>query len=558
MRPVYRLCFISIALAAPALDAQQAALPIQPQPPKLETCSIEGRVISAVSGEGVRKVEIVVSGKENRQYSTTTGAGGVFAIEDIEPGRYGLGASKHGYAYFKYGARGTGRAGATLSLDPGQHVSDLVLALSPQAVITGRVLDEEGDPVRFIDVQLLKYSFHRGKRQLEQIDGGTTNDLGEYRLFGLSPGKYYLSATAEGMGSEEYGDQAYAPTYFPRASNPAGATAIEVRPGSLLRGVDFVLLRTRSVRVRGRVVDSTAKQATQGPILLEGMNVQLDPREEITWSGRSFGANSMDAQGNFEIRGVPPGAYVIHAYKHTRDKPYVAQQPIDVAGNDIENIVLELSPTAELKGQLRVEGRAPPSLGDVHVFLEPEGVSYVGGAGASVKADGGFTLPNVATAAHYDVNVSGLSEDYYIKSARLGDADVLDAGVEFAGSVTGQLEIVMSGNGGQVEGVVLNAEDQPATAATVELVPDAARRAMFRLYRQASTDQYGRFVIKGITPGAYKLFAWEDIADGQYEDPEFMKSCEGLGHPVGIRAGSRESAQLKMIPAEEKKSPPAN
>jgi hypothetical protein len=94
----------------------------------------------------------------------------------------------------------------------------------------------------------------------------------------------------------------------------------------------------------------------------------------------------------------------------------------------------------------------------------------------------------------------------------------MDAGVEFTSSVTGQLDVLMSSNGGEVEGVVLNADDQPAKAAAVELVPDEPNRARSRLYRQASTDQYGRSLIKGVAPGGDKLFAWEDIMDGQYEE----------------------------------------
>ena len=207
---MHRLCLTSIALAALALNAQQAAAPKRQESPKPETGSIEGRVISAVSGEGVTKAEIVVFGRENQRYTTIARANGVFALEDIEPGKYRLEASRRGYARFVFGARGPDRPGAMLSLDPGQHVSDLVMRMSPQAVITGRVLDEDGDPVPYIGVQLLRYSFAKGKRHLEQCDGDSTNDLGEYRIFGVSPRKYFLSATPEGWQGEE-ASQGFAP-----------------------------------------------------------------------------------------------------------------------------------------------------------------------------------------------------------------------------------------------------------------------------------------------------------------------------------------------------------
>src|SRR5205814_10438543 len=104
--------------------------------------------------------------------------------------------------------------------------TDVVLRMSPQGVITGRVLDEDGDPVPNVGVQLLRYSFTQGKRQLQGWDQVSTNDLGEYRLYGLSPGKFYLSAAAnEGMNDQYDSGHAYAPTYYPGASDPSSAAA---------------------------------------------------------------------------------------------------------------------------------------------------------------------------------------------------------------------------------------------------------------------------------------------------------------------------------------------
>jgi hypothetical protein len=118
----------------------------------------------------------------------------------------------------------------------------------------------------------------------------------------------------------------------------------------------------------------------------------------------------------------------------------------------------------------------------------------------------------------------------------------------------GAIDIVLSGTGGQVEGVVLNADQQPATEASVVAVPDEPRRTQGRFYKEDRTDQYGRFTIKGLPPGRYKLFAWEDVEEGAYQDPEFIKKFEALGEAVVIRENSHESAQLKLIPAAEKKA----
>jgi hypothetical protein len=225
-----------------------------------------------------------------------------------------------------------------------------------------------------------------------------------------------------------------------------------------------------------------------------------------------------------------------------------------VRENDVENIVLELSASNELKGNLRAEGRRLENLADLQIMLEPAASGFLGWLTGRVHSDGSFTVDHVA-ASQYQLSVQGAPEDYYVKSARVGDKDVLDSGIDAARGAAGTLEVVLTA-GGQAEGVVLNAEEQPATGAAVVLVPEPARRSQSRFYKETTTDQYGRYHIKGIAPGEYRLFAWEDVETGAYEDPEFLKNFEALGESVAIREGGHESKQLKVIVSEGKK--PAN
>jgi hypothetical protein len=345
------------------------------------------------------------------------------------------------------------------------------------------------------------------------------------------------------------GWQSYAPTYYPGTSDPAGATALELSPGARLRGLDFTLMKTRSVRVRGHLVRAGGRP-------IQNQEVRLLPRDESFWLSEWW--SFADQQGVFQFRGVTPGAYFVLAQWSEDGKSYSARQPVDVRENDISNLVVEFSPGAELKGQVRVEGRPLASLSDIQIGLQSDGAfRFGGGAFGAVKRDGSFTLSNIGP-DRYRLNAFGLPEDYYIKSALLGDKEALDSLLDFTQGASGTLEILLSSNGGQVEGVVLNAAEQPVSGAAVVLVPDEPRRAQTRLYKEAATDQYGRFNIKGIAPGGYKLFAWEEVESGAYQDPDFLKTFEVLGERKAIREGSRESAQLKLIPAENKKTTPAN
>jgi hypothetical protein len=538
-------CLLSLALFAPVIYAQERSA--QPASQKsAETCSLEGRVAGAIKGEPVRKAILLLSqtgAPQGQRYSTTTGSGGSFAMQDIEPGKYRLMVMKSGYAPMQYGSRSPGHAGITLSLDPGQHIRDLVIRLTPQAVISGRVLDEDGDPVPQVSVQLFQYSYSHGKRQHQPSDFAMTNDLGEYRIFDLAPGRYFLSATAQIEMDQSARGQSYAATYYPGTADATGAAPLDLRPGTQLRGIDIPLMKTRTARIRGRaILPAKGEQNLQA-------NVMLVPRDE---SRRMISQDSptVDPQGAFEFRGVAPGAYFVIAQWGQGEKLFSAQQAIDVRENDVENIVLELSPAIELKGNLRVEGRLPENLADLQVMLEPTGSATMGWLSGRVHNDGSFTVNHVAP-SQYQLSVQGAADDYYVRSASLGDKDVLDSGIDAARGAAGALEVVLS-SGGQVEGVVLNAEDQPATGAAVVLVPET--RSLWRLYKENTTDQYGRYHIKGIAPGNYKLFAWEDVENGAYEDPEFLKGFEALGESVAIREGGHESKQLKLIVGEGKRA----
>jgi len=542
--------FLSIALFTALMYAQQEASP-QDGRKAAEMGTLEGRVVGAIKGEPVRNATLILwqDGKpQGHRYSTATDSHGSFVMQDIEPGKYRLMVMKGGYARIEYGAHSPNHPGTTISLDPGQHVRDLLIRLTPQAVITGRVLDEDGDPVANVSLQLSRYVYGGGRPKLETSGFAGTNDLGEYRLFDLAPGRYYLSACPPNDMDVQEGStrgQTYAPTYYPASTDPAGATILDVRPGAQLRGVDIPLMKVRTVRLHGRAILPEKGEAHQQ------VNVELAPRDD----SRGFFSPSspnLDARGTFEFRGVIPGAYFLIAQWNQDGKSYGARQAIDVRQSDMDNIVVELSPIAELKGQVQVEGRTLQSLAGIQIMLEPDGNAYMGWPGGQVRLDGSFTLSNIA-AAHYQLHIFGLPDDYYIKSARVGDKDVLESGLDGARAGTGPFEVVVSSLGGQVEGVVLNAEQQPAAGAAVVLVPDPGRRSQSRLYKEVTTDQYGRFDIKGIAPGDYKLFAWEDVETGAYEDPDFLKTFESLGESLAIRAGSHESKELKLILSDGKK-----
>ena len=225
---------------------------------------------------------------------------------------------------------------------------------------------------------------------------------------------------------------------------------------------------------------------------------------------------------------------------------------MEVGNANVDGIALTLTPGMEISGRVRAEtGELQP--GGLQVLLRPMDDTALSGSaisGGQVNQEGGFTLRGVDAEAH-GVEVLGLRESWYVKSARIGDREWADGvlGIPAGG---GALEIVLSPNGGQVDGVVLDDKQQPAAGAKVALAPDEARRGRADLYKTAVTDQYGRFTMRGIAPGDYKLFAWAELEPGAAQDPEFLKPYEKAGEAVSVKENGREAAQLKLLPVEER------
>ncbi len=529
-----------------------------------ERGKIAGQVLNAATSEPLRKANLILRRAEPAAnsmnlpptYTTVSDAGGKFAMKDIEPGKYRLSVNRTGFVAGEYGSRGPSRPGGTLALAPGQRIEDLVIRLTPQAVITGRVLDEDGEPVANAQVQPLRYRYvNGGRKQLMPYGGATTNDLGEYRIFGLAPGRYYLSATyrpammfepAVDRSANQQPEEGYVPTYYPGAIDPGRAVAVEAAAGAQLRGIDFSLSKTRTVRVRGRVTGLPRAGRAPGSIMLL-------PRERLGAFFMAGRPTRADAQGNFEVRGVAPGAYMLVANCSDGEKILTARQPVDVGNADIDNVALAVAAPIEMTGHVRVEGEKPVTLSDLHIALrarDPDQMNFGPSSDGRVKADGSFTLSNV-NPGHFSVMVFGQTEGYFVRSVRMGDEDVLDSGLDVTSGSGGPIAIVLSPGAGQVEGTVIDAQQQPAQSATVVLAPkDGRRRAEMWYYKTTTTDQYGRFTLKNLDPGDYKLFAWEEIESGAYMDPDFMKPVEEKGESITLRKDTKESVQLKVIPAE--------
>ena len=251
----------------------QLAVPAQ-QSPALnpsDQCTIQGAVIKAGTGEPLHKASVdarpagVRRGNEQAQGgSAETDEMGRFEIKGLAPGRYYLSAYRNGFVRQMYGQRSPEGQGTMLTLSPGEKLP-VNFQMIPAAVITGHVYDEDGEPVVYAQVMAMHYSYVRGQRQLTANSAGTTNDLGEFRIFGLAPGQYFVQAMRRGnMFENSRSQQGYMPIYYPGGTDPSRAAPINLRGGDEFPGVDISLQTTHTVTVKGRVFNAGCGDSQQG------------------------------------------------------------------------------------------------------------------------------------------------------------------------------------------------------------------------------------------------------------------------------------------------------
>jgi protocatechuate 3,4-dioxygenase beta subunit len=470
---------------------------------------------------------------------------GRFSFTNLEAGRYQLSAERQGFLRQSYGGRKYNTSGTPLALAADQHVKDIVFKLSPQSVITGKVLDEDGEPMGNIQVRVFKYEYRNGKKQWVQAGNANASDLGEYRIANLEPGRYLVSTaqrSSPGIGYQmpsheplpDTPETSYAATYHPSTPDESSAAPVEVGPGAEVRGIDIRLVKTRVFRVRGRVA-GMPEGGRGGPTVLL---MSKDGRRTLP------NASPVRPPENlFELRGVPAGSYIVMAQSGNGGARAMALQPIEVRGNHVDGLLLNLASGGDVTGAVKVvDALAPVDLPNLGLMLRPD--AQIAGPPRGKIADGAVLIKNVLP-GHYTVAVSGVPDTCYVKSIVYGGQEVHEEGAEIAPG--GSFEITLSATAGTVSGSVVDKDGKTVPGAIVALLPkDGPPSAI----KGNNTDENGAFSFAGLKPGEYLVYGWEDIPPGAYADPEFLKQYEGRAQSVKLDASGKQAVQLKVIPAE--------
>ena len=367
--------------------------------------------------------------------------------------------------------------------------------------------------------------------------------------------------------------ETYLPVYYPGTTDATAATAIDLRAGGTVQGVNMTVVEVHPARIRGQVTNSGRPAS--------GAQVSLYARSSADGNVTIRGTTVSDT-GTFEFRSVAPGAYELAATMNaagptalilggplgnaagfttaniggrgrTAGQPMMATRaPVDVNNSDINGLSLVLEPAFNVNGRVSIEGRtindSDSVLTGIRIQLQSDPlIPPLAISPANPEGNGTFAISGAAPGT-YRITLAGLPRNTYVKSAQIGGVDVMNDGLRLDREPGGQLDIVLGSTPGTLDVTALDDRLMPVSGVTVVLIPDAAQQKRYDLYRNANSDASGKLHLDGVAPGNYKVFAWEDIENSAWTDAEFMRSYEGRGTTVRIGDGSRSTVEAKVIP----------
>jgi hypothetical protein len=527
-------------------------------------------VVDAAATKGVSTVDPEVQGNLQRytfatseRFNAISDSAGRFKIDNLPPGQYSINGSRADYFDGK---------DRSAIVTPGKS-SDVSVSMVSGGVISGRVLFANR-PVANATVNAYVTTYQNGYPILRIVAEETTDDRGDYRLFWLPPGEYYVAAIPRAIAGANTATAALLTrpdkpgrTYFPSATESRSARRIRVKEGEQVQAMEIAMRPPGAPYHIAGVVTSTIGTAATLALVAHNTDVPDDP---WAYGSRNIGtitfAPSRDQNaplaGTFDIGGIANGDYQLIAFTRENNPDggsgyAFGDTHIEVRDGDLSNIQVSISPTKRVTGSVLIDGR-PPLNTQVKVSLQADGPTvkipvYQGVGARAVVAndqDGSFMIPAVGT-GHFRVAVASLPPSVYVQDVRQGARSVFDSGLDITGDAPAPLQILLSGNAATVQGAVQDMRRKAIPGAMVVLAPLEQRRGNRALYKTAVADSDGNYVIRGVAPGDYKMFAWEKLSDdGSWFNSHFLAAYEEQGRIVHTTPGGNLTTSITAIPSD--------
>jgi len=506
------------------------------------TGSIKGTVVDSVTHQPVREAFVSLSGDPG--HPQTTGAAGTFEIDNLQPGRYSLDVEHREYP------RGRSR---TIAIKAGEQAAPIIVELVPFAAVSGRVLDEDSDPLSACSVHL---QFARPPYQeviateFREVLGSSAD--GEYRLDHVPAGKYILRAQCQApvfqprplsAGPDPLPTSAYPPQFYPGASTAELAEAIELAPGQERSGTDFRMKPSHVTHIHVRLSGAgwRGRKDLAWELLPAVHRAPAIPSDgSLHYDWLSVWHQIETTNGEFEIPKVFPGSYrllVTSNMMFTEGGAMIGgARQIDVGDTSIA-VEVALRPAVDLNGTIEIVGpdganRVTPD--QVGVELVVEYPNFFRETGES-KDDGSFTIESafpgptrIKVSAVQRCGVHCAKNAVFLKSAWFGGAELTDGLLDLSSGARGDLRIVVSTDFAAIQGTA------PAFAVVTASAEDSRGFSMYEV--NAPADQNGQFKLEDLVPGKYRLGLLDQLA-----------SDGSSGQEVTLQEGQTLAVELKAV-----------
>jgi hypothetical protein len=355
----------------------------------------------------------------------------------------------------------------------------------------------------------------------------------------------------------------YAAQFYPDASRLSSAAPVQLTDGQDIEDIDFHLNALEVARMRGKVIVPDGVPIPPPHDVPSGFSIdpptgppaqiRVYPQDVPNSLDQGMGSSAFPPDYEFELANIIPGPYVIVATMSAAGRDYRAVERIELPPGG-QALTLHPDRAVDLAGRVDVDGGTPA--GPFRVALIPGG--YPPGRNrieTEVHADGTFVVPNVVPGI-WDISVRPLPRGGYLKVMQFGEQDVLTEDLTIEPGARASLHIVVGTRGAVVTGTVTVPPGVARSArARVLLAPYGRYAHVLSFYRIAPSDDSGFFEIKGVTPGRYKLYAFEELEPAAYEDPHFLEPFETLSEAFDVLEGGRVDRQTQLIVAGSEATP---
>ena len=506
---------------------------------------IKGKILANNSEIPLRKVILSLRTAQSRNReqpkTTRTNDSGEYEFKGIKPGKYVLRATRNGYIPQNYGQKPDNfltqriMSGTPLTVRADEILEGINFKLIRGGVVEGRVVAQDSEPLSRVRVLLSRYGSFQGQRRLLPIRTDQTDDRGQYRIFDVAPGSYYLSANLSSPFGRNSARPSFPSTYYPGVLNPQEAIKVEVLSGNEIGGYDITLIETLSYSVTGQILQSDGRPA-------DSIRVSSTKDSGDSFFSMSRGTTNSDSQGNFEISNLMSGRYRLIARSRINDGIQTASKTVEITNQNLDGITLTLGNGAQISGKLfpkenlkdidprQIQIRMIPSISTRGMF---------GRSRATINEDFTFQIENILEGL-YQFSVNLPPGNHYVKAIQSEGQDFSDTAFEVRnGDRIRNLEIQISSEGAELTGWVEKKESRERVeGATVLLFSKNSNfwKSPARFTKTTQTDQKGNFSVRGLIPGEYLLCALLDHEPGRESEFNYLKKLE------------TEAKQLNLVP----------